>query len=221
MERLAALGAERGITTLEAPVTGGVHLAATGDITVILGGDADVAAACRNLRKADGSAVPGIVIPFNSMVVAGYNFFGLPLLPGDHSFSASNFSTKIYSVGMVMRGYVGMDPYAAGTVNAGSPNATSPDALSATPYVYLIPTGTDYMIAPPLGDTGGVRGFDVHDQALPLPFNLGATSFSSTQFFNANGTLSEQPWILRKHQAFRPVDDPVFFYSGHIKLFYS
>jgi hypothetical protein len=175
--------------------------------------DADVAAACRNLRKADGSAVPGIVIPFNSMVVAGYNFFGLPLLPGDHSFSASNFSTKIYSVGMVMRGYVGMDPYAAGTVNAGSPNTVSPDALSATPYVYLIPTGTDYMIAPPLGDTGGVRGFDVHDQALPLPFNLGATSFSSTQFFNANGTLSEQPWILRKHQAFRPVYDPAFFYT--------
>ena len=175
--------------------------------------DADVAAACRNLRKADGSAVPGLVIPFNSMIVAGYNFFGLPLLPGDHSFSASNFSTKIYSVGMVMRGYVGMDPYAAGTVNAGSPNTTSPDALSATPYVYLIPTGTDYMIAPPLGDTGGVRGFDVHDQALPLPFNLGATSFSSTQFFNANGTLSEQPWILRKHQAFRPVYDPAFFYT--------
>jgi len=175
--------------------------------------DADVAAACRNLRKADGSAVPGIVIPFNSMVVAGYNFFGLPLLPGDHSFSASNYSTKIYSVGMVMRGYVGMDPYAAGTVNAGSPNAASPDALSATPYVYLIPTGTDFMIAPPLGDTGGVRGFDVQDQALPLPFNLGATSFSSTQFFNANGTLSEQPWILRKHQAFRPVYDPAFFYT--------
>ena len=175
--------------------------------------DADVAAACRNLRKADGSAVPGIVIPFNSMVVAGYNFFGLPLLPGDHSFSASNYSTKIYSVGMVMRGYVGMDPYAAGTVNAGSPNSSSADALSATPYVYLIPTGTDFMIAPPLGDTGGVRGFDVQDQALPLPFNLGATSFSSTQFFNASGTLSEQPWILRKHQAFRPVYDPAFFYT--------
>jgi hypothetical protein len=64
-----------------------------------------------------------------------------------------------------------------------------------------------------LGDTGGVRGFDVQDQALPLPFNLGATSFSSTQFFNASGTLSEQPWILRKHQAFRPVYDPAFFYT--------
>ncbi len=59
-----------------------------------------------------------------------------------------------------------------------------------------------------------MRGFDVKDQALPLPFNLGATAFSSTQFFNANGTLSEQPWILRKHQSFRPVADPVFFYGS-------
>jgi hypothetical protein len=35
----------------------------------------------------------------------------------------------------------------------------------------------------------------------------------TTNFFNANGTLSEQPWILRKHQAFRAVDEPAFFYS--------
>jgi 3-hydroxyisobutyrate dehydrogenase len=37
--RLAALAAERGIATLEAPVTGGVHLAASGEITVIAAGD--------------------------------------------------------------------------------------------------------------------------------------------------------------------------------------
>jgi hypothetical protein len=54
----------------------------------------------------------------------------------------------------------------------------------------------------------------VHDQALPLPMNLGASAFNSTQLFDANGTLSEQPWILRKHQAFRPVNDPAFFYSS-------
>ena len=142
------------------------------------------------------------------------NFFGLPLAPGDHTFTKSNFSTKIYSAGLVFRGYVGMDPYTQGQVNAGTPNSTAPNALSATPYAYLIPTGTDYMRAPPLGDTDQIRGFVVKDQALPLPFNLGATAFSTTQFFNANGTLSEQPWILRKHQAFRPVSDPVFFYSS-------
>jgi 3-hydroxyisobutyrate dehydrogenase len=36
---IAALAAERGIETLEAPVTGGVHRAAHGDITVLAGGD--------------------------------------------------------------------------------------------------------------------------------------------------------------------------------------
>lgn len=36
---LAALAAERGIETLEAPVTGGVHRAAQGDITILAGGE--------------------------------------------------------------------------------------------------------------------------------------------------------------------------------------
>ena len=40
--RLAELAARRGIRTLEAPVTGGVHLAARGEITVLAGGDADL-----------------------------------------------------------------------------------------------------------------------------------------------------------------------------------
>ena len=176
--------------------------------------DADVATNARNLQKPDGSAVPGIVIPFSTTIQHGKNFFGLPFAAGDHNFSPSNFATKIYSVGTVLRGYIGMDPFAAGTPNAGSPNTSAANALGATPYIYLIPTGMDYMLAPPLGDTGSVRTFDVRDQALPLPFNLGATAFSSTQFFNANGTLSEAPWILRKHQAFRPVNDPAFFYSS-------
>ena len=39
LRRLAALAAESGVTTLEAPVTGGVHRAAAGMITVLVGGD--------------------------------------------------------------------------------------------------------------------------------------------------------------------------------------
>jgi 3-hydroxyisobutyrate dehydrogenase len=38
IQRLAAMGAERGIETLESPVTGGVHRAAAGMITVLVGG---------------------------------------------------------------------------------------------------------------------------------------------------------------------------------------
>jgi len=114
---------------------------------------------------------------------------------------------------MVLKGYVGMDPYAFGTPNAGGPVTGGANTLSATPYVYLIPTGIDSMRAPALGSTGSIRSWDVVDQALPLPYNLGATAFNGTQFFNASGTLTEKPWIVRQHQAFRPVNDPAFFYS--------
>jgi 3-hydroxyisobutyrate dehydrogenase len=39
LRRLAAIAAEQGVATLEAPVTGGVHRAAAGMITVLVGGD--------------------------------------------------------------------------------------------------------------------------------------------------------------------------------------
>ena len=175
--------------------------------------DADVARYCNNLKKADGSATPGIVLSFSSTIEQTKNFFGLPAAAGDHSYSPSSYATKISSAGIVLDGYVGMDPYAIGTPGAGGPASSAANALRATPYVYLIPCGSDRMLAPPLGDTNTLRTWTVHDQALPLPYNLGASAFNTTNFFNANGTLSEQPWILRKHQAFRAVDDPAFFYS--------
>ena len=175
--------------------------------------DPDVASQCRNLRKVDGSAVPGIVIPFGSTIEHGKNFFGLPTAGGDHLFSASNFATKIYSVGVMFEGYVGMDPFAHLNLGADSADTNDPNVLSATPYVYLIPCGVDKMMAPPLGDTGEIRSWKVVDQALPLPYNLGASDFNTTQFFGANDTLSEEPWVVRQHQAFRAVDDPAFFYG--------
>jgi 3-hydroxyisobutyrate dehydrogenase len=55
--RLAELAAAAGISTLEAPVTGGVHKAATGEITVIVGGDERVFEAHRDLLAALGSPV--------------------------------------------------------------------------------------------------------------------------------------------------------------------
>ena len=173
-------------------------------------GDSDVAKYCRNISKPDGTAVPGIIIPFSTTIQHGLNFFGLDNAAGDHNYTPSNYATKIYSVGIALPGYVGMDSFASG---GGAPVTSSANALVATPWVYLIPCGNDSMLAPPLGDTNTARTWTVQDQALPLPFNLGATAFNSTQFFNANGTLSEQPWIIRKHQAFRPVADATMFYG--------
>lgn len=52
--RIAAMAAERGIATLEAPVTGGVHRAAAGEITVLVGGDTAVFEAHRPALEAMG-----------------------------------------------------------------------------------------------------------------------------------------------------------------------
>lgn len=176
--------------------------------------DPDVAMYANNIRKADGSAVPGIVISFATTIEPGLNFFGWPLAGGDHAYSQSSFSTKIFSSGLIFEGYVGMDPYSEGTPGASGPASSDPNALSATPYAYLIPAGVDTMRIPPLGDTNQIHSWEVKDQALPLPKNLGAIPYSDTQFFTPQGTLNEQLWIPRKHQAFRAVDDPVYFYSS-------
>lgn len=55
--RLAALAAEHGVRMLEAPVTGGVHKAAAGEITVLVGGDESLVEEHRELLSAIGSPV--------------------------------------------------------------------------------------------------------------------------------------------------------------------
>ena len=57
LQRLAAIAAARGIHCLEAPVTGGVHLAASGEITVLVGGDPAVFAANLPAFEAIGGEV--------------------------------------------------------------------------------------------------------------------------------------------------------------------
>ena len=57
LQRLAALAAKQGVVTLEAPVTGGVHKAAEGEITVLVGGDAAAFAEHLELFRAVGGAV--------------------------------------------------------------------------------------------------------------------------------------------------------------------
>lgn len=174
--------------------------------------DPDVQRFCGNIAKADGSAVPGIVIPFGTTIQPGLNFFGWPLAAGDHSFSQSAFATKILNSGVVFKGYVGMD----GESDSGwvDPSSSDENALAANPYVYLIPTGLDVLRTPPLGDVAKLRTWAVKDQALPLPVNIGASDYSRLQLFTPQGTLNEQLWIVRKHQAFRAVDDASAFYGS-------
>jgi 3-hydroxyisobutyrate dehydrogenase len=57
IERLAGLAKDKGVDTLEAPVTGGVHLAANGKITVIVGGDAATFEAHKSALDAMGGQI--------------------------------------------------------------------------------------------------------------------------------------------------------------------
>ena len=57
IERISLLAAERGIATLAAPVTGGVHRAAAGEITVLIGGDRAVYEAHLPALEAMGGAI--------------------------------------------------------------------------------------------------------------------------------------------------------------------
>ena len=150
-------------------------------------------------------------------------FFGHPLAGGDHTFTPSSFATKIRSSGIAFAGYVGMDSPTTtsgaltgiGATSPGDPNTgfTSLNALSATPYIYLIPAGADTLRAPPLGDVYTRRTWSVEDQAIPLPFNIANSNFSTNRSFISANSLSEPVYTVRKHQAFRAVPDGVNFSS--------
>jgi hypothetical protein len=163
--------------------------------------DSDVVNNCLQIDNGSGQAVPGIELTFSTTITDGQNLFGQILGPGDHSFSTSSFATKIFAVGVCFDGYIGMDnPGTNSAINTGDPNA-----LTANPYIYLIPCGADSMRSPPLGDTSTVRTWNVDDVAIPLPFNVGASDFSSAPFYTSADSLSEPLFAVRKQQGFRPV----------------
>jgi 3-hydroxyisobutyrate dehydrogenase len=57
IERLSRIAADHHVLTLEAPVTGGVHLAATGEITVIVGGETSLFEAHKPAFEAMGKQI--------------------------------------------------------------------------------------------------------------------------------------------------------------------
>jgi hypothetical protein len=179
--------------------------------------DSDVRRYCMQVDDRSGQALPGIILTFSTTIARGYNLFGRPLAAGDHAYSDSSFATKIFGAGVGFIGYRGMDNPTAGTSSGGTSPADpstsylDPLALSATPYIYLIPVGVDCMRSPPLGDTSSIRTWSVNDVAIPMPFNIGASDFSTKRLWQSSDSLTEALFALRKHQAFRPVSDPSVF----------
>ncbi|MBI1842398.1 MAG: hypothetical protein HYR88_16295, partial [Verrucomicrobia bacterium] len=194
--------------------------------------DSDVRRYCLQIDPGNGLPVPGLVLEFSTTIARGLNLFGHPLAADDHAYSSSSFATKIFAAGVALEGYLGLDDPAAnsGAVNGSGGTSPSdpnlsfldPNRLSATPYIYLVPVGVDSMRSPALGDTSEVRTWSVNDVAIPLPFNIGGSEFSSAQLYQSSDSLSEAPFVIRKHQSFRPVSsaslfDPVIYAGSALK----
>lgn len=179
--------------------------------------DSDVKRHCLNLNPRNLLTVPGYVIEFSTTIEEGLNFFGQPLMGGDQTYSPSAFANKIHAAGIAFKGYIGMASPTSIGGSIESPNDpgtgfSDPNAMSATPYVYLIPSGVDAMRAPSNTDVNIIRSWMVEDQAVPLPFDIGG-AFSSSSAVTGFATLQEQ-FTLRKHGAFRAVPGDTVFNSA-------
>jgi len=142
---------------------------------------------CRPVAEAANGKQPGIVIRFRTSIEPGKNFFGLPLAPGDHSYSTANFATKIHSFGTWLENY-------------------NSAGLSSTPRAYLVPVGNDYLRASSSNDSF-TRSWTVQEQRIPTPFvinnsNLAAPGFIPT-LNGVDGGFSQ----LRRHGDFRMYHD--------------
>ncbi|HAM73305.1 MAG TPA: hypothetical protein DCM86_16855, partial [Verrucomicrobiales bacterium] len=133
---------------------------------------------------------PGIVIPFNTTVNFGENFFGWPAGGGDNDYDSTHFATKIRSVGVWFANYNNL--VGGGMVN--------------TPRVYLVPVGADIMRTPS-SNSGETRDWRIVDQAIPVPFPLAIGDLSNPSWIPVNDTLSGDLVAIRRFARFRAYHD--------------
>lgn len=133
---------------------------------------------------------PAIVIPFDTTINFGENFFGWPAGGGDNDYDSTHFATKIRSVGVWFANYNNL-------VNNGMIN---------TPRVYLVPVGVDIMRSP-TDNTGAIREWRIVDQALPVPFPLSLGDLSNPDWIPSNDTLAGQLADIRRFPRFRAYHD--------------
>ena len=138
---------------------------------------------CKPFAPESAGPQPGLVIPFETTVTFGLNFFGWPLGPGDSAYDPSHFSTRIRQVGSWFTNYSGLP-------------------LSNTPRVYVVPVGAD-VLRSPSDDLFATREWQVIDQVIPVPFPLGANDLDNPAWIPTNDTLSESFARIRRIGAFR------------------
>jgi hypothetical protein len=133
---------------------------------------------------------PGIVIPFETNINFGLNFFGWPLGGGDGAYDSSNFATKIRSVGTWFSNYNSLG-----------------SGMSATPRVYLVPVGEDIMRSPTTQQLHETRQWRILDQRLPVPFQIGPGDIGGRDWIPIAETLTDSFAGIRRFGSFRAYHD--------------
>jgi hypothetical protein len=145
---------------------------------------------CRPFAPQSAGPQPGIVLHFSSTITAGQNFFGRPLGPLDSSYDPSQYSTRVRSVGVWFSNY-------------------DSNNLSATPYVYLIPTGADLLRSPK--DTSlAFRSWQVVDQSIPVPFPISSSDLDNPDWIPGVNAQAGNLVDIRRHSAFEAFQDGTF-----------
>jgi hypothetical protein len=132
-------------------------------------------------------ALPAIVIPFQTNITNGLNFFGWPG-GADPFYAPENFVTKIRSVGIWFSNY-------------------DTSIMSPTPRVYLIPVGQDVVRA----DIGEIRSWQVVQQSIPLPFQIGEYELANNfEWIPMNDSVPSPLAEIRRYTRFRAYPDGGF-----------
>ena len=136
---------------------------------------------------------PGLVIEFDTNVTFGMNFFGWELGPQDSSYDSSKFATRVRSVGAWFGNYDSLP-------------------LADDPRIYMFPAGADVLRAPSATDFT-TRQWQIVDQAVPIPFPIGAQDLDDANWNPIADTLNGASTDLRRYGRFRayhfaePFDD--------------
>lgn len=138
---------------------------------------------CRPFADPSAGRQPGLVIRFSSVIEPGQNFFGRPLVGGDHAYSISQFATRIAVAGVVLKGY----PYSD---------------LATTPRAYLIPVGTDYCRVS-TSQNPVTRSWSVKDVRIPIPYVINQAQISSPGFIPPLDGIDGSYGDVRRHADFR------------------
>jgi len=128
------------------------------------------------------SPQPGLVIPFGTNVTQGFNFFGRPLGPDDGAYNATQFVTKIASVGVWFEGY-------------------DTDRLARMPYAYLLPAGKD--VIRPRDTDGLLRYWNITEQLLPVPHPIGQADLENPTWSARNDGLDGQLFAIKPYASFQ------------------